>query len=234
VSGETWDISYGDGSGASGNVYADTVKVGAVTATSQSVEAAQTVSSSFTADTANDGLLGLGWPVLNTCSPKACTPFFQTIQSSLPAALFTATLKKGKAGSYDFGYIDSTKYTGALTYTPVTAKTYWQFTAGAYSVGSTAYTATVGTAIADTGTTLLYLPTSVVTNYYKGVKGATNSASAGGYIFPCSSTLPDFHVTIGGAVRTVPGSYINWAPYSGSTCFGGIQADTGIGFSIFG
>lgn len=34
----------------------------------------------------------------------------------------------------------------------------------------------------------------------------------------------------------VPGSYINYAPVSdgSSTCFGGIQSDDGIGFSIFG
>jgi aspergillopepsin I len=28
LSGETWEISYGDGSGASGKVYADTVVIG--------------------------------------------------------------------------------------------------------------------------------------------------------------------------------------------------------------
>jgi hypothetical protein len=42
-SGYTWKISYGDGSGASGQVYADKVTVGAVTATSQAVEAATSV-----------------------------------------------------------------------------------------------------------------------------------------------------------------------------------------------
>ena len=34
----------------------------------------------------------------------------------------------------------------------------------------------------------------------------------------------------------VPGSYVNFAPVddSGVTCFGGIQTNQGIGFSIFG
>lgn len=35
ATGQTWKISYGDGSGASGTVYADSVVVGSVTATSQ-------------------------------------------------------------------------------------------------------------------------------------------------------------------------------------------------------
>lgn len=233
-SGETWDISYGDGSGASGNVYLDTVKVGPVTATSQAVEAAESVSSEFTQDTANDGLLGLAFPTLNTCSPNACTPFFQTVESSLPKSLFTADLKHGKPGSYDFGFINTTKYTGSIAYTSVTSDTYWEFKAGGYAVGSGSTSGSIGTAIADTGTTLFYLPTSVVSAYYKKVSGAQNSNTYGGWIFPCSATLPNFVVSIGGATHTVPGSYMNYAPNGDGTCFGGIQPNTGIGFSIFG
>ena len=114
---------------------------------------------------------------------------------------------------------------------------FWQFTAGGYSVGtSTTTSGSIGTAIADTGTTLLYLPSAVVTAYYKQVSGATYNSQQGGYTFKCSATLPNFNVAIGGATYTVPGSYINYTPIdsAGTTCFGGIQANTGIGFSIFG
>ena len=35
------------------------------------------------------------------------------------------------ADSYDFGYIDSSKYSGQIYYTPVNnANGFWQFTAG--------------------------------------------------------------------------------------------------------
>lgn len=77
--------------------------VGSVTATSQSVEAATSVSSEFTQDTGTDGLLGLAFGDINTCSPKLCTTFFDTVSSSLAKKLFTADLKAGKAGSYGFG-----------------------------------------------------------------------------------------------------------------------------------
>ncbi|GME25060.1 Peptidase A1 [Neofusicoccum parvum] len=233
--GYTWDISYGDGSGASGTVYADTVVVGGVTATSQAVEAATSVSTAFTQDTDNDGLLGLAFSSINTVEPQSQTTFFDTVGDSLAKKLFAVTLKKGEAGSYDFGYIDDSKYTGDIVYVDVdTSNGFWEFSPSGYAVGSGSVTTASIDAIADTGTTLLYLPTAVVSAYYAKVSGSSYSSSYGGYVFPCSATLPDFTLVIGGEKRTVPGDYVNYAPATGSTCFGGIQRDTGIGFSIVG
>jgi aspergillopepsin I len=236
LSGETWKIGYGDGSGASGDVYADKVVVGPVTATSQAVEAATSVSAQFTQDVDNDGLLGLAFSSINTVSPDQQTTFFDTVKSTLKAKLFAAYLRKGAAGSYDFGFIDTTKYTGAITYTPVnSASGFWQFTAGGYSVGtSTRALGTVGSSIADTGTTLMLLPDDVVDDYYSAVSGASYDSNQGGYVFSCSAKLPNFNVAINGKTFVIPGSYINFAPASGTKCFGGIQSNQGLGFSIFG
>ncbi|KAF2756950.1 Asp-domain-containing protein [Pseudovirgaria hyperparasitica] len=233
--GYTWNISYGDGSGASGDVYADTVVVGGVTATSQAVEAATSVSSSFSSDTNDDGLLGLAFSTINTVSPQKQTTFFDTVKSQLATPLFAVTLKYHQAGTYDFGYLDTAKYTGAISYVTVnTQNGFWEFTAGGYTVGSAAPVASSFDAIADTGTTLLYLPSAIVSAYYAKVAGAAYSSTYGGYVFACSAALPDFSLTIGGTSHRVPGKYINYAPASGSTCFGGIQRNTGIGFSILG
>lgn len=215
--GETWSISYGDGSSASGNVYFDTVKVGATTVTSQAVEAAESVSSEFQSDTASDGLLGLAFDSINTASPNKVPTFFQNAGPTLAAPLFTANLKKGAPGNYNFGYIDSSEYTGSITYTPVnTANGFWEFTGSGYAVGSAKFVSLSIDAIADTGTTLLYLPAAAVKAYYAKVTGATNSASQGGYIFPCSATLPSITLGIGSYRAVVPGSYINYAPATGS------------------
>ena len=160
-SGETWDISYGDGSGASGNIYADTVKIGAVTVTSQAVECATSISTQFVDDTDNDGLVGLAFDSINTASPNQVQTFVGNALSSLASPLFTANLKKGKAGNYNFGYIDSSEYTGAITYVPVkTSNGFWEFTGSGYAVGSAGFVSSSTDAIADTGTTLLYLPTT--------------------------------------------------------------------------
>lgn len=237
LTGETWSISYGDGSSASGNVYADTVSVGKTTATSQAVECAETISSQFQSDTGSDGLLGLAFDAINTVTPDKQKTFFDNAKSSLLAPLFTANLKKGAPGSYDFGYIDASKYTGSITYVPVrTANNFWEFTSSGYAIGSAAVKASSIDAIADTGTSLLLLPTAVVTAYYSKVSGSKNDASQGGYTFPCSANLPNITLVIGGYKAVVPGTYINYAPIAAGskTCFGGIQSNTGVGFSIFG
>ncbi|MCJ1299318.1 Type I transmembrane sorting receptor [Hypocenomyce scalaris] len=144
---------------------------------------------------------------------------------------------KGAPGSYDFGFIDSTKYTGSITYVPVdTAMGFWQFTGDGYAVGSSAFVSSSIDAIADTGTTLLLVPQALVTAYYAQVSGAKYDASQGGYVFPCSDTLPSVTLGIGSYHAVVPGTYLNYAPIStgSSTCFGGLQSNTGIGFSVYG
>jgi len=237
VSGASWRISYGDGSGASGKVYADKVVVGGVTATSQAVEAATSVSAQFQQDRDTDGLLGLSFSSLNTIRPTPQKTWFDTVHQDLAQPLFAVTLKYHAAGTYDFGFLDSSKYTGDITYVNVdTSNGWWEFTATGYTVGTGSESTASIDGIADTGTTLLYLPTAVVTAYYAKVANSQNSNTYGGYVFPCSASLPDFSLTVGGVKQKIPGKYMNYAPVEtgSSTCYGGIQTNEGIGFSIFG
>lgn len=66
LEGASWNISYGDGSGASGDVYIDTLSIGGAVAKKQAVEVASNVSDSFITDYASGGLLGLGFDSINT------------------------------------------------------------------------------------------------------------------------------------------------------------------------
>lgn len=93
-SGESWSISYGDGSSSSGDVYYDTVSIGGLSVTDMAVEVATTVSSEFTSDDNMDGLLGLGFSTLNTVSPTQQKTFFDKAKDSLNKFLFTVDLKK--------------------------------------------------------------------------------------------------------------------------------------------
>ncbi|KIX97696.1 uncharacterized protein Z520_06474 [Fonsecaea multimorphosa CBS 102226] len=239
LSGATWKISYGDGSSASGNVYTDTVDVGGTTVTGQAVELAEQISSQFEQDTDSDGLLGLAFSSINTVTPQQQTTFFQTAinEGVLEQNVFTADLKKGAPGSYDFGFIDSSKYTGDITYTPVdNSNGFWEITGTGYQVGNGKFQSASIDAIADTGTTLLLMDDDIVSAYYDQVDGAEYDNSQGGYTFDCSADLPDFAVGIGSYHAVIPGSFMNYSPVSdgSSTCFGGLQSNEGIGQSIYG
>lgn len=113
----TWQISYGDGSSASGTVGTDNVTIGGLTIKNQAVELAKTLSTEFASDS-SDGLLGLAWPTINTVKPTpVATPVENMItQDDIPSnmELFTAYLgswrdtadpDKGQS-FYTFGFID--------------------------------------------------------------------------------------------------------------------------------
>lgn len=143
------------------------------------------------------------------------------------------------AGYYNFGFIDPSAYTGNITYVPADSSDgYWAWTTSGYAVGSGDFQNTAFKSIVDTGTSLLLLPSSVVSAYYGKVNGATYDVTQGAYILPCTGSPPDFSFGVGddGTTITVPGSYIQYASISssGQTCFGGIQVDPGSGFAIFG
>lgn len=107
-------------------------------------------------------------------SPTAQKTFYDNAKASLTTPVFTADLKYHAAGSYDFGVIDSTKYTGAITYVAVNnANGFWEFTGSGYAVGSGTFVSSSIDTIADTGTTLIYAPTAVVKAYYAQVSGSS-------------------------------------------------------------
>lgn len=131
----------------------------------------------------------------------------------LSSNLFTVDLKKGVPGTYDFGFIDDSKHTGKITYTPVnTANGFWEFTGTGYGVGNGSFKKSSIDAIADTGTTLILIEDAIVSDYYKSVRGAKYDNRQGGYVFPCSASLPDFTLGIQSYHAVVPGSFINFAP----------------------
>ncbi|KAI1816270.1 secreted aspartic proteinase precursor [Poronia punctata] len=237
VDGAVWKITYGDQSSSSGVVYHDVVNVGGVTFDKQAVEAATKVSAQFTRDTNNDGILGLAFSDINAVQPKQERTWFDNVAESLDQAVWTVDLKYHQTGTYEFGKIDKSKYTGKISYTDVdSSQGFWMFDVAGYGVSNGTYKTSTFTAIADTGTTLAMLPDSVVEAYYKTVPGSKLDLEQGGYVFPCRTHVPDFVFGVGKAKMTIPGRFINYAPADliGTTCFGGIQSDEGIGFSILG
>ncbi|TKX19808.1 eukaryotic aspartyl protease-like protein 3 [Elsinoe australis] len=238
LSGYSFKIGYGDGSSASGSVGTDTVSIGNAVVQNQAVELATTASAQFTSDTKTDGLVGLGFSNVNSVSPKQQKTFFDNVKEQLASPLFTVTLNEEGAGEYEFGTLDSSKYTGEIHYAPVnSARGYWQFESTSFQVnGKTIQNSNPTAAIADTGTSLCLVDTNVAQAYYAQVQGSQYDEEQGGYVYPCNAQLPTFGVALGstGYYVTIPSNQITYAQAGQGTCFGGIQPNQGQGIQIFG
>jgi hypothetical protein len=82
--------------------------------------------------------------------------------------LFAAYLPFNADGAYDFGFTDSSKFTGTIQYTAVDSSNgFWEYPSTSYKVGSTTFSQAGFTAISDTGTTLILMGDKAVTNYVR-------------------------------------------------------------------
>ncbi|CAK42580.1 uncharacterized protein An15g06280, partial [Aspergillus niger] len=244
MDGYTFDVSYGDDSYASGPVGTDTVNIGGAIVKEQAFGVPDQVSQSFIEDTNSNGLVGLGFSSINTIKPEAQDTFFANVAPSLDEPVMTASLKADGVGEYEFGTIDKDKYQGNIANISVDSSNgYWQFSTPKYSVadGELKDIGSLNTSIADTGTSLMLLDEDVVTAYYAQVPNSVYVSSAGGYIYPCNTTLPSFSLVLGeSSLATIPGNLINFSKVGTNTttgqalCFGGIQSNGNTSLQILG
>ena len=219
----SWDISYVDGTGASGDVYSEIVTIGGTTVTGQAVERATRASGNFFVG-GSDGLLGLSFSSDNTVIPTKQNTFIDNAISQGMPAVFAANLQHQAAGSYDFGGVDPSSYSGIITFTPVdNSQGSWMVTSDSGDRG-----------VMDTGTSLLLLSNDTASQYYAKVSSAAWNSVDQAWEYDCSETLPDFSMSFSGYAAIVPGSYINYANIDSTKCYGGIQPRGDLSFSLFG
>lgn len=241
LQGQQFNISYGDGSTASGPVGTDTVDIGGSTVQTQAIGVPNAVSQSFIQETASNGLVGLAFSKLNTVKPTQQKTFFDNVVPDLSQPVFTAKLVDNAQGSYEFGIIDTKSFTGQLNVVPVDpSRGFWEFDSAKAAVNNKTIQIQGGKAIADTGTSLMLVTDSLLTAYWGQVQGATLNQQVGGVIFPCNAQLPDLQVAVGDKMATVAGQNMNFAPVGTDSqtgqnfCFGGMQSSGGLPFSIYG
>jgi Eukaryotic aspartyl protease len=215
IDGATFRVTYGDNSFVSGTVGTDAVTIGSVTVSKQAVELPTEISPAFVNQTISDGIVGLGFSNLNEVRPQQQQTFFANVVSQLDEPVMTASLKAGGVGSYEFGTIDSTKYSGQIVNVSVdSSKGYWEFNSAQFYVGSGTpqEIQLAPTAIADTGTSLMLVSPEVVAEYYKQVQGACYVDAETGYAFPCGAQLPPLAMAVGDSHwAVVPSSVLNYS-----------------------
>jgi aspergillopepsin I len=207
------------------------------------IESALSVSRSMIRDPNISGIVGLAFDQPSQVVPSQPT-FLDLLDPVLDQRVFSVDFRWHNTGRYQFGTIDPGKYLGDITWVPlVDGAQFWEFEFTRLNIGgSSLWLISSWRAIADTGTTLMLLPKDLVALYYEQVPAATFNDTLQAWTFPCDTVMPDFHLGFGdggGWFATVPGKYINYSPRSeqepGSTnCYGGIQDNGGLDFSILG
>ncbi|KAJ4479071.1 acid protease [Lentinula aciculospora] len=225
----SFGIQYGDGSTASGSIYADTVTIAGISVTGQHFAAVTNMSNSV-AQTPFDGILGMGY---STLSNLGAPTFFETAvkQGVIPSPQFSFFLSTNGSELY-IGGTNSKLYTGNIEFHDVnTSPGYWKISSGSISVSSNSSVVSGIDTVVDSGTTLIYGPTDAVKTFWASVPGSSPyEAESGFYTYPCNQTL-NVSFSWGGKNWNIPDEHMSTglADGTGQTCMGAI-----IGQNIFG
>ncbi|KAK5826272.1 Aspartic proteinase [Gossypium arboreum] len=192
--GKSASIQYGTGA-ISGFFSNDSVKVGNLVAKDQEfIEATKEPGVTFIA-AKFDGILGLGFKEISV--GDAVPVWYNMVEQGLiKDQVFSFWLNRNvgeeMGGEIVFGGIDPNHYKGKHTYVPITQKGYWQFDMGDVLIGDkpTGYCAGGCAAIADSGTSLLAGPTTVITMINQAI-GASGVASQ-----ECKAVVQQYGQTI--------------------------------------
>ncbi|KAG0264618.1 hypothetical protein BG011_006464 [Mortierella polycephala] len=231
--GRSWKIKYGDESNASGILGSDIVNVGGISVR-QTVGLATYESEQF-GSSPEDGLFGLGFNTIESVSGVETFLDNAIAASALTqpvVSVFLPSFRRngGEGGEYLFGAIDSSKYTGELTYIDVSKRGYWQIpmddiTFNGQSIGQ------ASEGIVDTGTTLVIIGTAAAEAVHNNIPGAvfrpeTINESAY-WTVPCTlkTSTDNVGFTLGGKTFDVPLADVAYEALNDGSkdCYSGIQ-----------
>ncbi|THH26754.1 hypothetical protein EUX98_g7441 [Antrodiella citrinella] len=208
-----------------GNVYADLVTVPAtatLTAT-QNVGVLDSYPLSFGAYTTSvDGNLGMAFQSISAYN-KLSFPQSLVAQRVITSPVFAFRLTT-ENGEVTLGGTDSAAYTGAITYVPVTNKSFWQINIDSIQANGRTTVVSRVPAIIDTASALIMGDWANVVRLYATIPGS-KMISYGRYTVPCNS-IPTITLTIGGTVFPINPALFNQGPVSEGSdqCVGGIVA----------
>jgi cathepsin D len=124
-------------------------------------------------------------------------------QGIVPSAIFSMYLAPNGSELY-LGGTNSSLYSGNITYSNLTSKTYWLINGTSSAGGTELYN---GNMIIDSGTTLIVGPSQTIEAWWEKIEGADRCpemicGTSGYYTFPCSSP-PNVTFTFGGVSYNV-------------------------------
>ncbi|WVF69824.1 hypothetical protein IAT40_004603 [Kwoniella sp. CBS 6097] len=229
----TFSIEYGSGT-AAGNLVQDLVTLGGFSVASQTFASCNEVSTGLLS-TGVSGIMGLSWQAL---AYSKATPWWITLakSSSWSEPLFAFHLARYRnvanaspvepdGGVATFGFLDSSLYSGDITYTSVSSDAqYWQIPMDKMTMqGKTVSLGSSNMAAIDTGTTLIGGPEAIITAIYANIPGSQRMTGsyAPYFAYPCDTNV-DFEITFGGFTIKITDQDFNLGRYTSdqSMCTG--------------
>ncbi|KAG8713437.1 Type I transmembrane sorting receptor [Ceratobasidium sp. 423] len=180
-------ITYGDGSGVSGPIYADTVTVAGLSAENQLFSPVN--KSDGMGDYGTDGLMGLAF---KSISQLNASTFIDTLfsQKKISKPIFSMRLASASGSELYIGGTNPSKYTGEITYVPLENHTYWLVNGSVNANGQEGFN---GKMIIDSGTAAILGPYTSVWGWWSKVPGSgsclpRDCGAPGYFTFPCANT----------------------------------------------
>ncbi|KAF9954100.1 hypothetical protein BGZ65_004239, partial [Modicella reniformis] len=214
--GRTWSIKYADNSWVSGVLGKDDMTVAGIPVKDQTFGMAS-LNTGSTADTGVDGIMGLGFDS-NAEIGDVKTPVKNMIlQNQIDQAIVSVWLNKASnqdaslsnGGVFIFGGVDTTLFTGSITYLPVTSSKEWQITVDQLFIGrkELSLSNAASSAIVDTGSSYILFPDYLATAFHRAIPNSQYDSKLG-WLIPCAlanwrSEL-DMTFVLGGKKFSVP------------------------------
>jgi cathepsin D len=234
--GRDFSITYGSGA-MNGFVSRDTLQVGPLTVKNVPfVEATDEVdldldSSMF------DGIMGLGFPSISVLGMQ--WELFRGMKEQNPnlkKGMFSFWLSRGASPVKKFGGLlmiggyDKNYFTGDLLWVPIKPPGYWQFTLDEVQIGPYQMKLKTGTAIADTGTSLIIGPTKEVSMLIQSLNMTdADKNEYDEFVKPCHEVekLPPLSFKIQGRMFPLKASDY-FLPTGDGDCLLGVTANEGM------
>jgi len=204
--GETFSLTYADGTSISGPTYTDDVTVAGITVTKQWFSAVTTMSSNYASNPA-DGILGLAFPAISVLNQS---PWFITAHTEKKVKKNQFGFSLGTSGSELYlGGTNTAKYIGGLEFHNIDSSFgYWLVPGASAKVGSTTAISGFGTII-DSGTTLMYAPLKDAIAVYSQIPGAAFFDQANGIFEYTCNPQPKISFNWGGKDWVVSSAYFS-------------------------
>jgi len=223
----------------------DQVEIGNMKIQEQAVQLANRFSGRQFIEGSADGILGLAFGHISSVTPGPVKTLLENMiaQNLLHEHVFTVSLNPQNC-FFSFGFIDEETRAGREPhYVDIDDRGgLWNFNSRYARIGNKIYRRIAGTAIADTGASIILTHPHLVWKIYKDIPGAMYDSRQPGWVYPKDAAVPEIAFSVGNdqsCMIYIDQNNMRHSDLGNGFVFGAIQENPaydggGLVFDIFG